>query len=235
MNRGLPNFLRDHDFRKCPKPSYCNNSHEDLQARKKSFQKSRSWRLFPLVFSIFCVQTASIFLISLYTCLVSSGTSQFDEIMMYFLLFLCLSSSDAFRIRTTAAGRFTRATHPLLPLVDFQSSSRINLRTRLYAKKPIGYKLPDLSQSSFPEIPPDGYFDLVVIGSGPAGESAAVRAAQLGARVAIVEKKSTFGGPTGLTSKAVREAASRICKAVDQLGTVSGMTSFSPSPFHIMR
>ena len=91
------------------------------------------------------------------------------------------------------------------------------------AKKPIGYKLPDLSQSSFPEIPPDGYFDLVVIGSGPAGESAAVRAAQLGARVAIVEKKSTFGGPTGLTSKAVREAASRICKAVDQLGTVSGI------------
>ena len=96
-------------------------------------------------------------------------------------------------------------------------------------KKPIGYKLPDLSQSSFPEIPPDGYFDLVVIGSGPAGESAAVRAAQLGARVAIVEKKSTFGGPTGLTSKAVREAASRICKAVDQLGTVSGKRILTPS------
>lgn len=71
------------------------------------------------------------------------------------------------------------------------------------AKKVPGYRLPDLSQSAFPEIPDTG-FDLVVIGSGPAGESAAVRAAQLGARVAIVEKKSTFGGPTGLTSKVRR-------------------------------
>jgi NAD(P) transhydrogenase len=83
------------------------------------------------------------------------------------------------------------------------------------------YKLPDLSQSEFPSIPGNG-FDLVVIGSGPGGEAAAVRAAQLGAKVAIVEKKSAFGGPTGLSSKAVREAASRICKAVDQLGTTLG-------------
>ena len=83
------------------------------------------------------------------------------------------------------------------------------------------YKLPDLSQSTFPAVP-DGGFDLVVIGSGPGGEAAAVRAAQLGARVAIVERRSAFGGPTGLSSKAVREAASRICKAVDQLGQVVG-------------
>ena len=48
--------------------------------------------------------------------------------------------------------------------------------------------LPDLSQSRFPDIPDNGY-DLVIIGSGPAGEAAAVRAAQLGARVAVVEKK----------------------------------------------
>ena len=78
-------------------------------------------------------------------------------------------------------------------------------------------KLPDLSQSSFPDPPEDGY-DLVVLGSGPGGEVAAVLAAQLGAKVAVVEKRSTFGGPTGLTSKAVREATKRICKAVDQVG-----------------
>ena len=77
--------------------------------------------------------------------------------------------------------------------------------------------LPNLSQRSFPTVPLEGY-DLVVLGSGPGGEAAAVRSAQLGARVAIVEKRSTFGGPTGLTSKAVREAAQRICRAVDQVG-----------------
>jgi NAD(P) transhydrogenase len=65
---------------------------------------------------------------------------------------------------------------------------------------------------------PSGGYDLVVLGSGPGGEAAAVAAAQLGARVAVVEKRSSFGGPTGLTSKAVREAAKRICKAVDQIG-----------------
>ena len=37
-------------------------------------------------------------------------------------------------------------------------------------------------------------FDLVVIGSGPGGYVAAIRAAQLGLRVAVVEKRATFGG-----------------------------------------
>ncbi len=37
-------------------------------------------------------------------------------------------------------------------------------------------------------------FDLVVIGSGPAGYIAAIRAAQLGMKVACVEKKQTLGG-----------------------------------------
>jgi hypothetical protein len=45
----------------------------------------------------------------------------------------------------------------------------------------------------------------------------AVRASQLGAKVAIIEVKKSFGGPTGLTSKAVREAAKRIIKTVDQV------------------
>jgi len=54
-------------------------------------------------------------------------------------------------------------------------------------------------------------FDLVVIGSGPAGEKGAVQAAYFGKRVAIVEKSATVGGAcvhTGtLPSKTLREAA----------------------------
>ena len=37
-------------------------------------------------------------------------------------------------------------------------------------------------------------YDLVVIGSGPGGYVCAIRAAQLGLKTAIVEKKPTFGG-----------------------------------------
>src|SRR6267154_3987265 len=37
-------------------------------------------------------------------------------------------------------------------------------------------------------------YDLVVIGSGPGGYVCAIRAAQLGLKVAVVEKDATFGG-----------------------------------------
>jgi dihydrolipoamide dehydrogenase len=37
-------------------------------------------------------------------------------------------------------------------------------------------------------------FDLVIIGTGPGGYVAAIRAAQLGMNVAVVEKRATFGG-----------------------------------------
>lgn len=37
-------------------------------------------------------------------------------------------------------------------------------------------------------------FDLAIIGGGPAGYTGAIRAAQLGMRVAVIEKKSTLGG-----------------------------------------
>src|SRR5438093_1533285 len=37
-------------------------------------------------------------------------------------------------------------------------------------------------------------YDLVVIGSGPGGYFCAIRAAQLGMKVAVVEKEKTFGG-----------------------------------------
>src|SRR5450432_2596899 len=54
-------------------------------------------------------------------------------------------------------------------------------------------------------------FDLVVIGSGPAGEKGAVQAAYFGKKVALVERSHTVGGAcvhTGtLPSKTLREAA----------------------------
>ena len=82
--------------------------------------------------------------------------------------------------------------------------------------------LPDLSQKEFPTIPAVNNkglnYDLIVIGSGPGGEAAAVHASKLGVRVAVIEKKKTFGGPTGLTSKAIREAAKRLCNAIDPIG-----------------
>ena len=70
----------------------------------------------------------------------------------------------------------------------------------------------------------------MVLGSGPGGEAAAVQAARLGATVAVVETKRSFGGPTGLTSKAVREAAKEISQAVKSVSL--GALDRSNSPEH---
>jgi NAD(P) transhydrogenase len=57
-------------------------------------------------------------------------------------------------------------------------------------------------------------YDLLVIGSGPAGHRAAIQAAKLDRRVAIIEKKTVVGGVcinTGtIPSKTLREAALRL-------------------------
>src|ERR1700712_4657839 len=54
------------------------------------------------------------------------------------------------------------------------------------------------------------HFDCAVIGTGPAGQKAAIQAAKLGKSVVIVEKNSVLGGATVNTgtipSKALREA-----------------------------
>ena len=55
------------------------------------------------------------------------------------------------------------------------------------------------------------HYDLVVIGSGPAGEKGAAQAAYFGKRVALIEKEPVLGGAaanTGtLPSKTLRETA----------------------------
>ncbi len=58
--------------------------------------------------------------------------------------------------------------------------------------------------------PVESAFDIVVIGSGPAGQKAAIQAAKLRKRVAVVERAETLGGVcvnTGtIPSKTIREA-----------------------------
>ncbi len=55
------------------------------------------------------------------------------------------------------------------------------------------------------------HYDCIVIGTGPAGQKAAIQAAKLGKRVAVIEKNKVLGGAqinTGtIPSKALREAA----------------------------
>src|SRR3954468_17354756 len=57
---------------------------------------------------------------------------------------------------------------------------------------------------------PQNSYDLVVIGSGPAGQKAALNGAKLGKRVAIIDRRGMIGGVcihTGtIPSKAMREA-----------------------------
>ena len=61
------------------------------------------------------------------------------------------------------------------------------------------------------------HYDVVVVGTGPAGQKGAIQAAKLGKRVAIVEKSSVLGGVqvnTGtVPSKALREAAMHLTGA----------------------
>jgi NAD(P) transhydrogenase len=64
-------------------------------------------------------------------------------------------------------------------------------------------------------------YDLVVIGSGPGGQRAAIQAAKVGKRVAVVEKLSTVGGVcinTGtIPSKTMREAVLHLSGFYDQV------------------
>lgn len=57
----------------------------------------------------------------------------------------------------------------------------------------MGTQQPALSTQRSTLSTPDA-FDLIVIGSGPGGYTAAIRAAQLGMRVACIEKDATLGG-----------------------------------------
>src|SRR5688572_32773744 len=64
-------------------------------------------------------------------------------------------------------------------------------------------------------------FDLVVIGAGPGGYVAAIRAAQLGMRVACVEREPALGGTClrigCIPSKALLESSERLAETREGL------------------
>jgi len=64
-------------------------------------------------------------------------------------------------------------------------------------------------------------FDLIVVGSGPGGYVAAIRAAQLGFSVAIIEKRATLGGVClnegCIPSKALLESSEQLAKVNHEL------------------
>ena len=65
-------------------------------------------------------------------------------------------------------------------------------------------------------------FDLTVIGTGPGGYVCAIRAAQLGMKVAVIEKRATHGGTClnigCIPSKALLHASELFAEAKHSFG-----------------
>ena len=65
-----------------------------------------------------------------------------------------------------------------------------------------------------PPVDINNCYDLIVIGSGPAGQKSAVQASKLGKRVALIERDRYLGGACvhrgTIPSKTLRENALRI-------------------------
>jgi dihydrolipoamide dehydrogenase len=81
-------------------------------------------------------------------------------------------------------------------------------------------------------------YDLIVIGTGPGGYVCAIRAAQLGLKVAVVEKRKTFGGTClnigCIPSKAVLYASEKFEEATHDfpaLGVVTGKPKLDIAAF----
>ena len=76
-------------------------------------------------------------------------------------------------------------------------------------------------------------YDLIVIGAGPGGYVCAIRAAQLGLKVAVVEKRKTLGGTClnigCIPSKALLYASEMFEEAGARAGARSASSSRRPS------
>ena len=72
-------------------------------------------------------------------------------------------------------------------------------------------------------------YDLIVIGTGPGGYVCAIRAAQLGLKVAVVEKRKTHGGTClnigCIPSKALLQASEKFSEAAHELAGFGVITS----------
>ena len=77
---------------------------------------------------------------------------------------------------------------------------------------------------------PEETFDLIIIGAGPGGYVAAIRAAQLGMKVAVVEKRDTWEGSASTkgASRARRSSIHRSC--LPWRGTSSPATASRSTP-----
>src|ERR1700756_5377661 len=75
-------------------------------------------------------------------------------------------------------------------------------------------------------------YDLIVIGTGPGGYVAAIRAAQLGMKVAVVEKRATHGGTClnvgCIPSKALLHASERFEEATKEFPKLGIKASVEP-------
>ena len=75
-------------------------------------------------------------------------------------------------------------------------------------------------------------YDLIVIGTGPGGYVCAIRAAQLGLKVAVVEKRATLGGTClnvgCIPSKALLHASELFDEAGARLRRRSASRSATP-------
>ena len=74
-------------------------------------------------------------------------------------------------------------------------------------------------------------FDVIVIGGGPGGYVAAIRAAQLGMRVACIEKRATLGGTClnigCIPSKALLQSSEKFDEAEHAFAAASASRSAS--------
>jgi len=82
-------------------------------------------------------------------------------------------------------------------------------------------------------------YDLIVIGSGPGGYVCAIRAAQLGMKVAVIEKDKTFGGTClnvgCIPSKALLHASELYEESGPASISTSGASSPRPAPWFSIR
>ena len=60
-------------------------------------------------------------------------------------------------------------------------------------------------------------FDLIIIGSGPGGYVAGIRAGQLGMKVAVVEKDTKYGGTCGLRGCIPTKALLHTASVMDEI------------------
>src|SRR5512136_559817 len=70
---------------------------------------------------------------------------------------------------------------------------------------------------------PEETYDLIIIGGGPGGYVAAIRASQLGMKVAVVEERATLGGVCTnegcIPSKALLDSSEYFALARDKFAT----------------